>query len=81
VLQLVGSGAGPTADQQEAVRREVAPTDRETLAQECQEDAALGKLVDLVRGEPLADAERERWQGADAAPAETPSDDSDDDTP
>ena len=65
VLELVGSGSGPSQEQQEAVRREVAPTDRETLALECKDDTALDRLVDLVRGEPVADAERERWQQGD----------------
>jgi hypothetical protein len=76
VLQTVGAGAGPSTEQQEAVRREVAPTDRETLAEECQTDPTLGRLVDLVKGEPVADTEREKWQShpvrADA-PAEDPS--------
>jgi hypothetical protein len=74
LLQTVGSGAGPTVEQQEAVRREVAPTDRETLAQECRQDADLGRLVDLVQGEPVADAEREKWQRP-----ESPGSDFDDD--
>jgi DNA polymerase-3 subunit gamma/tau len=62
VLQLVGDGAGPSQAQQEAVRREVAPTDREVLARECQQDEVLGRLVDMVQGEPLADAERDKWR-------------------
>jgi hypothetical protein len=68
VLELVGAGAGPSVEQQEAIRREVAPTDRETLARERQDDAMLDRLVEMVRGEPLAETERERWRpraGAD----------------
>ncbi len=65
VLELVGTGAGPSVEQQEAVRREVAPTDRETLDRECKDDPALDRLVEMVKGEPVADAERERWQLAD----------------
>jgi hypothetical protein len=68
VLQAVDEGAGPSAREHEEVRRAVAPTERETLARECEDDPDLGGLVDLLGGEPLPDAERERWRG----PATTP---------
>ena len=62
VLELVGTGAGPSEEQQEALRREVAPTDRETLERERRDDTVLDRLVDLVQGEPVPEAERERWR-------------------
>ena len=61
-LTLVDAGAGPSRDEQEAVRRHVAPTDVETLARERRDDPQLDRLVDMVRGEPVAEAELERWQ-------------------
>ncbi len=71
ILQAVAAGDGPNRDHQDQVRRVVAPTERETLARECQDDATLGGLVDLVGGEPLPEAERERWQRP-ALPTEDP---------
>jgi len=62
VLQMVADGAGPSVEQQEAIRREVAPTDRETLALECSDDPTLNRLVDMVQGKPLPDSDREKWQ-------------------
>jgi len=72
-LQLVDAGAGPSVAQQEEVRREVAPTDRETLDRERATDPILDRLVGLVRGEPLPPTELEHWQRADApAPDDDP---------
>jgi hypothetical protein len=71
ILQAVEQDGGPSDQQRDAVRRAVAPTERETLARECQEDRTLGELVDLVGGEPLPETERERWQRP-APPADDP---------
>ena len=73
-LMLVETGEGPSQDQQDAVRQEIAPTDRETLARQRTEDPTLDKLVDLVRGEPLPDTELERWQVGPEPPAPPPDD-------
>jgi DNA polymerase-3 subunit gamma/tau len=70
-LTLVDPGAGPSRDEQEAVRRHVAPTDVETLARERQDDPQLDRLVDMVRGEPVAESELERWQSP-SSPADDP---------
>ena len=59
-------------DQREAIRRTVAPTERELLARQCARDPQLGRLVELVRGEPLPADERERWQRFDATPPRAP---------
>jgi DNA polymerase-3 subunit gamma/tau len=61
-LQLVEAGAGPSTDEQDAVRRQVAPTDRETLSRQRRDDPELDRLVGMVRGEPLPETELERWQ-------------------
>jgi len=71
VLQMVANGSGPSEEQQEAIRREVAPTDKETLALECTDDPTLNRLVDMVQGQPLPDSEREKWQRP-TAPKEDP---------
>ena len=63
-LVLVGAGAAPSRELEEEVRREVAPTDVETLAKERAVDPALDRLVGMVRGEPLPETELERWQQA-----------------
>jgi DNA polymerase-3 subunit gamma/tau len=73
-LLLVDAGAGPSEAQQEEVRREVAPTDRETLSLERATDPDLDRLVGMVRGEPLPASELEHWQQAEA-----PSSDRDED--
>lgn len=65
-LVLVNDGAGPTQAQQEAVRRQVAPTDAEILTRQRADDPLLDRLVEMVRGEPLPETERERW----ASPSE-----------
>ncbi len=70
-VELIADGSGPSVERQEAVRREVAPTDRESLNRQCSEDQALGRLVDMVQGEPLPDTEREKWQRAEP-PADEP---------
>ncbi|HOX25267.1 MAG TPA: DNA polymerase III subunit gamma/tau [Candidatus Krumholzibacteria bacterium] len=62
VLQMVADGAGPSAEAQEAIRREVAPTERELLARQCAQDPELGRLVELVQGEPLPESERTKWR-------------------
>jgi len=50
----------------EGVRRAVAPSDREILERACQEDRPLNELVEILRGEPLPEAERENWPAAEA---------------
>jgi hypothetical protein len=72
-LTMVESGAGPSTAQREAIRREVAPTDRELLARQCADDPELGRLVDMVQGVPLPESERESWRRPDetAQPDET----------
>ncbi len=73
-LMLVDAGAGPSQEQQDEVRREVAPTDVETLTRQRADDPVLDRLVGLVQGEPLPETELERWRQADA-PAPDPDDD------
>ncbi|MBD3222792.1 DNA polymerase III subunit gamma/tau [bacterium] len=74
-LILVEAGAGPSTDQQDEVRRKVAPTDRETLARQRRDDPVLDRLVGMVRGEPLPDTELERWRRAN--PPTEPDDEND----
>jgi len=71
VLQMVADEAGPSEEQQEAIRREVAPTARETLARQCAQDPDLGRLVEMMQGPPLPASEREKWQQP-AQPEDSP---------
>ncbi len=60
-LEAVADQAAQAAAVHEEIRRQVAPTDREALADDCREDDKLGKLVDLLKGEPVPESEREKW--------------------
>ena len=61
-MELVLGRRGQAEDVKEEIRQEVAPTHREELAKACEDDAALGDLVDMMGGgSPLPDSDRERW--------------------
>ncbi len=60
-LEAVADQAERAAAVHEEIRRQVAPTEREALADHCRQDDKLGKLVDLLKGEPLPESEREKW--------------------
>jgi DNA polymerase-3 subunit gamma/tau len=62
-VELVLGDQGQTANRREEIRRAVAPTQREELAKACQQDEALGGLVDVLGGEPLPETDRENWEG------------------
>jgi DNA polymerase-3 subunit gamma/tau len=60
-LEAVADPSEAAAVSHEEIRRQIAPTDVETLADDCRKDDTLGKLVDLLQGEPLPESEREKW--------------------
>ncbi|MHB8080386.1 MAG: hypothetical protein ACYDIE_14170, partial [Candidatus Krumholzibacteriia bacterium] len=68
---LVTGDARPDGGLREAVRRRVAPTEREALDAACRADAPLAGLVDLLGADPVAEAERADWtrRPADAGPS------------
>ncbi len=53
----------------EAVRRRIAPTDREALDAACVRDDLLARLVGALGADPVPDAEREAWTRVQPAPA------------
>jgi DNA polymerase-3 subunit gamma/tau len=66
-IELVAADAASDHERKESLRREVAPNDREILERACDEDRSLGRLVDLLHGQPLPESEREKWRRPDAA--------------
>jgi len=60
-VALILGSVGQSSDTREEIRQEVAPTRQEDLDKACQEDSALGGLVDMMGGQPLADSERDKW--------------------
>ncbi len=60
-LEAAGAEVRQQEKVQETIRRQVAPTAREELADECRRDGELGALVDLLKGEPLPESERDHW--------------------
>jgi DNA polymerase III subunit gamma/tau len=60
-LEAVADPQDQAAVVHEEIRRQIAPTDREALADDCRQDDKLGRLVDLLKGEPLPESEREKW--------------------
>jgi DNA polymerase-3 subunit gamma/tau len=73
VMAVADAGTGAAGEQRETVRRRVAPTQQEQLAQQCASDPELGRLVDMVRGTPLPEMERERWEAKPGLPETAPS--------
>ncbi len=61
-VALVLGNQGQSHAVKEEIRREVAPTAREELNKACESDTALGKLVETLDGEPLPDADHEKWK-------------------
>jgi DNA polymerase-3 subunit gamma/tau len=60
-LEFVTGSEPADRPARDELRRRVAPTSAESLAAACRTDRALHDLVELMRGEPLAESERERW--------------------
>ncbi len=61
VLELVDGDHEARTEHREDLRKTVAPTEPETLAKARREDDALDRLVDLIDGEVVPEAEREEW--------------------
>jgi DNA polymerase-3 subunit gamma/tau len=66
-LAFAVGDSGEGAAHREEVRRNVAPTERETLDAACRGDAPLSALVDLLGAAPVPEAEREAWTRPDSA--------------
>jgi DNA polymerase-3 subunit gamma/tau len=71
-LQFVTSAQDESSRLCEDVRRQVAPTVKESLEAVCQEDRPLSDLVELLEGEPVPDQEREAWYRESNTPAPAP---------
>ena len=56
------AGAPEQAARRESLRREVAPTEQESLEATCREDEELSALVDLLDGETLPEHEQRAWR-------------------
>jgi hypothetical protein len=65
-LELMTTAAEKVGDLPEAVRRRVAPTKAESLAEACRTDQPLSELVDLLQGEVIPEPERQSWLRDDA---------------
>jgi len=61
VLQLVDGDHAARQEHREKVRREIAPTEDEALVKARREDPALDRLVEVIDGQVVPDAEREDW--------------------
>jgi len=60
-VELVLGARGQADRVREEIRQEVAPTHREELERACDDDTALGELVDMLGGEPLPETDKEQW--------------------
>ncbi|MFH1844729.1 MAG: DNA polymerase III subunit gamma/tau [bacterium] len=67
-LQFVVLATGPDNGFCENLRKEVAPTSQEKLADACNDDETLAELVDLLKGEPISDQEQDTWSHQEAPP-------------
>jgi hypothetical protein len=61
MLELVDGDHQARTEHREGLRREVAPTENEALANERRTDPALDSLVEMIDGEAVPDSEREEW--------------------
>ena len=76
VLQLVDGDHEARREHREELRAKIAPTESESLVQARREDPALDRLVDVIDGQVLPDAEREDWL-RERRPPRTPDGDAD----
>ena len=61
MLELVDGDHQARTEHREDLRREVAPTENEALANERRTDSALDSLVQMIDGEAVPDSERDDW--------------------
>ncbi len=67
IPELLAGDSRPDGGLREAVRRRVAPTEREALEAACRTDTSLAGLVNLLDADPIAEAERAAWTRRPAA--------------